>query len=633
MFKKLSNLLFDDVEVDAEVIEEPIKVAVKTEKVEKPKDAVKEVVPVEVVKQKTFTPDKEKSIFIDNNVPIVKVTPEVKEVEEEEKTYTFTPIISPILGAKNHGEKEYAVKVVASKPKKKVNHLNTIISPMFGVNKDAKQEANEIEDEGDYQDNESILEDSLVSESEQLVSEQDRTKVDEFTNLTLDDLISVDHGQEKKTHYFIGIKGTGMSALANLLDDAGYEVIGSDTENYVFTQVELIEKGIKLEKFNSQTITKDMVVVVGNSFDESHPDYAYALAVGAEVYTYPKFLGKYIQDFVSVAVSGSHGKTTTTSMIADMLRENIPTAHLIGDGRGQVDDGANIIAIEACEYKRHFIDYKADYAVITNLEWDHVDYFETDQDYLNAFEEFANQTSKVVLLFGDDLNARKLNITTPVIYYGEDASNDLYIENIVETSTHSSFDVIYNGNLVGNFTINRTGRHMIHNALATIGIGLLLGLDKDAINAGLANYQGARRRFEVTELGESVVIDDYAHHPTEILVTLEAAHTKYPDKKLVAVYHPDRIARLETFKDDFIKMLSLADVVAVGSAVDSDGMVKVIDTGVLIENIEGSFVVDDSLESVGQLAYFAPAVFVFMGTKEMHSLKMGLIEHLKRIDI
>lgn len=642
MFKKIANLLFEDVELEEEVVVAPETIETKEEN-EKPVKKVESKVVVELkeppVEQKSFVEPKEKSIFITNSLEERKPVKKEEKVEKKASSYKFTPIISPIRGLKDSDKDEYQEKAKTVAPRrKKTSHLGTVISPIFG----AAGEENEAVDDVVALEADAIIEEVLAEYPEESHPEEvlhDTPLREEFVNLTLDDLIDGNIEQQTKIlekdriHYFVGIKGTGMSALANLLHDAGYKVMGSDTENYVFTQVELLEKGIEIHPFGSDTITSEMVVILGNSFYDDHVDVIKSKDVHAISYTYPEFLGKYLSEFTSVAVSGSHGKTTTTSMISDMFRHSVPTAHLIGDGRGQVDKDAELIVVEACEYKRHFLSYKADFAVITNLEWDHVDYFHTIDDYLNAFEQFADQIKDTILVFGDDPYADRLNIKTNVLYYGENAKNDLYVKNIVETETHSSFDVVYLGDELGNFTINRTGRHMIHNALATIGIGILLGFSAQDINEGLQSYQGARRRFEVKEIGESVVIDDYAHHPTEIKVTLEAARTKYPHHKLVAVYHPDRIKRLETFKDEFISALQLADQTAVGSAVDSDGMTAVIDTSVLLENLKDSITVDDNQESVSKLAYLSPAVFVFMGTKEMHHLKVGLIEYLKKIDI
>lgn len=640
MFKKIANLLFEDVELEEEVVIPPETIEtkpIKQDSVKKVEKKYEEKIVKEPLEQKSFVEVKEKSIFITNSVDEKKPVKKEEKIEKKTNSYKFTPIISPIRGLKDSDKNEYEVKAKTAAPRrKKTSHLGTVISPIFGA---ASDEDDRVDDEVELQA-EAIIEEVLEANPEVVISEEVIVETplrQEFVNLTLDDLIDAEVSEQvsekDRIHYFVGIKGTGMSALANLLHDAGYTVMGSDTENYVFTEVELKEKGVQIYPFGSDTITSDMVVILGNSFYEDHVDVVATHKVGAMSYSYPEFLGKYLSEFTSIAVSGSHGKTTTTSMISDMLRSSVPTAHLIGDGRGQVDQDADVIVVEACEYKRHFLSYKADFAVITNLEWDHVDYFHTIDDYLSAFEEFANQIKDTVLVFGDDPYADRLKLTTNTLLYGESASNDLYVKNIVEKDTHSSFDVVYLGEELGNFTINRTGRHMIHNALASIGIGILLGFTPSDINQGLQSYQGARRRFEVVEIGESVVIDDYAHHPTEIKVTLEAARTKYPNHKLVAVYHPDRIKRLETFKNDFISALQLADQTAVGSAVDSDGMTAVIDTSSLLNSLEGSITVDDNQESVSKLAHLSPAVFVFMGTKEMHHLKVGLIDYLKKIDI
>lgn len=641
MFKKIANLLFEDVEIE----EEEIEIEEKVEKVSvKP-----EIVKTETVEvpQKTFTEVKEKSIFITNTTE-EKVKPKIKEkvvekVEEKKpKTYSFTPILSPIRGLKDEEKNEYETVKVTKALKKKSNYLNTVISPFHG-GVDKNEEEEDLVEYGfndDIQTLELRADEHPVVDDTVYISDEYKPLKEEFINLTLEDLLSSDSEDEvvvnldnnRKTHYFIGIKGSGMAALANLLHDDGYPVMGSDTLNYVFTEVELKEKGIHLADFGEDEITSDMVVIVGASFKEDHVDVIKARNANATIYTYAEFLGKYINDYVSIAVSGTHGKTTTTSLISDMLRANVPTAHLIGDGRGASDEDSEIIVVEACEYKRHFLNYKADYAVITNVEWEHVDYFHTVDDYYLSFEEFANQIKNTVLVFGDDPKSRDLKIETDVLYYGEEAFNDLYAKNINETSEYSSFEVVYKGEDLGEFRIYRTGRHMVYNALASIGIGLLLGFSADDINEGLKAFKGARRRFDVVEIGENVVIDDYAHHPTEIVVTLQAAMSKYPNRDIIAVYRPDRISRIETFKDEYIQALSFADQAAICTAVDSDGLGP-IDTGILVGEIPKSFVVDDHADSVSQLAFLTPAVFVFMAPKEIHYLKEGLIDYLNKIDI
>lgn len=677
MFKKLANLFFEEVEED-EIYEEKPKIEKKVLK--EPKIEKKAEVKDEPI-QKTFEKKKEKSIFIDNTKTVIKPKPRVKvEVKEvEELDYEFTPIISPIRGLKETDKNTYQI----NRSQKKtvpitVSRLGTIISPIYGLgkgkNKETFEKLSQMQKDADA-DNEVLeinqeiidktlhsdfnaekLKESVKKENANVKVEDDKKDIEEtvkedkvvvkespqaeFTYLTLDDLVENSYDKPKKVmekdrkHFFIGIKGTGMSALASLLNNAGYEVLGSDTEDFVFTETDLKNNNIEMLPFNRNNIQDDMVVIIGNSFYDDHLEVIAAKNNETiKTYTYHEYLGKFIEDYNSIAVSGSHGKTTTTSMIVDMLSLSMPTGYLIGDGRGAIDENAEVVVIEACEYKRHFLSYKADYGVITNLEWDHVDYYKTNADYLLAFEQFANQIKNTVLVYGDDKDVDKLNINTKVLYYGESDKNDIQAININESSEGTSFEVLYLDENIGTFEISLIGRHMMHNALAAIGIGKLKGLSNSEINDGLNNYQGARRRFEITEIGDSVVIDDYAHHPTEVDVTIKAAKTKYPNHKLVAVYHPDRIARLNTFADDYISALRQANVVAIGKAVDSDGMTKVIDLSVLLNNLDGSFVVDDDQTSISKLARQSPAVYLFMGTKEMHSIKKQLIDYLKRIDI
>ena len=639
MFKKIANLFFEEVEEESNVAPQPIKTVEA-----KPQPKLEKPSPIEV-EQKTFERKKEKSIFIDTSKKVVKPKVEVEKKVEEKLDYEFTPIISPIRGLKETDKNTYQVNQSKNKPAaSNVSHLGTIISPIHGLGKGKNPERFE-------QQNQKLHEAELVNglEESHVVSEQNKKHTLEsapiqqeikFVNefLTLDDILDQSHSTTDKDkhrpHFFIGIKGTGMSALATLLNDAGYNVLGSDTEDFVFTQRDLQEKQIEMLPFNKDNIKDDMVVIIGNSFYDDHEEVIAAKAnPSIETYTYHGYLGKFIEGYSSIAVSGSHGKTTTTSMISDMLSLNGPSGHLIGDGRGAIDSDSQSIVIEACEYKRHFLSYVADYGIITNLEWDHVDYYKEEADYWLAFEQFANQIKDTVLIYGDDNDVDKLNIQTKILYYGESEKNDIRAINIEESSEGSQFDVIYLNEFIGRFNIKLIGRHMLHNALAAIGIGKLKGLSNEQINAGLNNYQGARRRFEILEIGESVVIDDYAHHPTEIDLTIKAAKIKYPNHKLVAIYHPDRIARLQTFANEFILALKQADEIAIGTAVDSDGMIQEIDLSILLNNLERSFVVEDNQTSISKLAHLSPAVYLFMGTKEMHSIKKQLIDYLKRIDI
>ena len=183
-------------------------------------------------------------------------------------------------------------------------------------------------------------------------------------------------------YYFIGIKGTGMAALATMLYDLGKEVCGSDLKKHFFTEDELVKRNIPIYEFNPTNIKDNYTVIIGNAFLEDFDEVKAARNnPTCTCYRYHEFLGKLIEDYISVGICGSHGKTTTTTMCSTVFSRFKNTAYLIGDGEGFLSKDSEYICIEACEFRRHFLAYKLDYVLITNIEIDHVDYFKDEQDY------------------------------------------------------------------------------------------------------------------------------------------------------------------------------------------------------------------------------------------------------------
>ena len=166
-----------------------------------------------------------------------------------------------------------------------------------------------------------------------------------------------------------------MSALARILHDMGYEVQGSDVEKYFFTQVPLEEANIRMLPFNRENIKEGMTVIAGNAFPDTHEEIEEANKQGVRVIRYHDFLGELMQKYTSIAVTGSHGKTSTTGLLAHVIEKAMPTAFLIGDGTGKGVKDASYFVFEACEYRRHFLQYEPDYAIMTNIDFDHPDYF------------------------------------------------------------------------------------------------------------------------------------------------------------------------------------------------------------------------------------------------------------------
>lgn len=429
-----------------------------------------------------------------------------------------------------------------------------------------------------------------------------------------------------KQIYFIGIKGTGMASLAQICLSLGYEVSGSDIETHFFTEDGLRELKIPIYQFDADNIKDNMIVVAGNAFLDDHEEIQAAKQNDTILfYKYHEFLGKIMNDYRSIAVSGSHGKTTTTTLLNDMLSAYKSTGYLIGDGRGALDTSDTYFAVEACEFRRHFLAYEPDVAIMTNFEIDHVDYFKDNDDYLSAYREFSSNVKELTIAWGDDPNFALLNLDGNVWTYGFDDKNDITVKGVIANRESSQFDLYFQGKFLKHFTLPIVGDHMILNAMAVIGVGLYEGIPVEVMESGLQNFRGALRRYVVEEVGESVIIDDYAHHPTEIKVTLEATRIRYPDKKIVAIFKPHRVGRVHYFAKEFKDALELADEVGLCPFTSIDDAQEGLDIDItyLQGMIDGAFLVENDTD-IERLLSFKPAVYVFMSSKNIYDLKDNL---------
>lgn len=429
--------------------------------------------------------------------------------------------------------------------------------------------------------------------------------------------------------YFIGIKGTGMSALACILHDLGYEVAGSDLKKHFFTEEPLVARNIRIDEFNASNIKDNMTVIIGNAFKNDFCEAKAALEnPSCKCYRYHEFLGELMKDYSTVCVAGSHGKTTTTGMLSSVMNQSKPCGYLIGDGSGYIASDAQYLCVEACEYRRHFLAYHPDYAIITNVEIDHVDYYKSTEDYRLAYEQFAKNIKKALVICGDDSEARKLDLSVKHYWYGLEDNNDFVAKNIIESTTHVEYDVYFENKFIYHFNLPFVGKHLIYNSLATIAIGILEGLDCKDIEIGLNHFKGVKRRFVVEKHGDNIFIDDYAHHPTEVKVTIEAAKKRFPDKKLVAVFKPHRVSRVFHFANEFASALKLADKIYLCDFTSIDDKEEGIDIDItyLQRLVEGSRVIPENDEGAKILATEAPCVYLFMSSKDIY----GLAELVKR---
>lgn len=360
-------------------------------------------------------------------------------------------------------------------------------------------------------------------------------------------------------YYFIGIKGSGMSALAICLNDLGYEVLGSDSENHFFTEEGLNERNIKILPYNKDNIKEGMTIIKGNSIKEDHEELQRAEELELNIHTYPEMVGKLTKMWSTITVAGCHGKTSTTAMLAHVLDNLKGANYLIGDGTGHAHKENKYFVLEACEYKRHFLNYTPDYAIITNIELDHVDYFKDIDDVIDAYREYADNAEKMVIACGDDPYTHSLDVTKPIFYYGIDDDNDIIAKDVNYTEKGITFDVFVEDNYYGHFDLPLFGKHQLLNALAVIAVCYYERIEAKEVSKELKTFKGAKRRFEESQINETVIIDDYAHHPTELKATIKSIKQKYTDKNIVVVFQPHTYTRTQEFKDDYIEILSSID--------------------------------------------------------------------------
>lgn len=430
------------------------------------------------------------------------------------------------------------------------------------------------------------------------------------------------------TYHFVGIKGSGMSALAQILHDMGYHVQGSDVEKHYFTQDNLEKSGISILPFNKNNIQPNMTVIAGNAFPDSHEEIQEALRLGLPVIRYHKFIGQFLKNFTSIAVTGSHGKTSTTGLLAHVLEKAKPTSYLIGDGTGKGVIDAEYFSFEACEYRRHFLSYEPDYCIMTNIDFDHPDYFADIEDVFDAFQELALQVKKGIIACGDDEYLQRIKAKVPVVYYGFGEDNDFQARNIEKTDQGTKFDVFVRNTFYSSFEIPLYGKHNILNALAVITLCDYENIDLDIVREQLKTFHGVKRRFTEKKIGSQILVDDYAHHPTEIRATMESARQKYPDHQIIAIFQPHTYTRTQTFLDEFAETLKQADHVFLceifGSARENHGQLSVKD---LQQKIPGSEIIDET--SVAMLEEYKDAVLLFMGAGDIQKIEDAYMKHLQ----
>lgn len=431
-------------------------------------------------------------------------------------------------------------------------------------------------------------------------------------------------------YYFIGIKGSGMASLATILSDLGYQVEGSDIEKHFFTEEGLLQRNIKINKYDESNIKEGLIIVKGASIKEDNIELIKARKLNLKILEYNEMVGKLTDMFKTICICGCHGKTTTTTMLEQGLGSILKMNYLIGDGTGYANKENKFFALESCEYQRHFLKYNPYYTIITNVDLDHVDYYKDLEDIKEAYSEFANKTKKMVIACGDDENTRDLKINKDIIYYGINDNNDVIAKNILYKDNGTSFDVVIKNKLYYHYDLPIYGVHQVLDFLSVVTVSYLENIKGDILQENLVNFTGAKRRFHITKINNNIIIDDYAHHPNEVKATINSVKQKYPDKKIVVIFQPHTFSRTKAFYKDFIEIFKKADytyLLDIFPARERQEDYRDITSKIICEKLENSDIIDISDAKI--LSKYDNTCFVFMSPNDISKLEDDLKELLK----
>ena len=410
-------------------------------------------------------------------------------------------------------------------------------------------------------------------------------------------------------YYFVGIKGSGMAGLALIMKDLGNEVVGADVDKELFTQDNLLSKGIIIESLDNMNYQDSDVIVLGNAFINKYQFDK------KEIITYQELLSCVCDKYYSIAVCGTHGKTTITNMIKHVLANVDNVSYLVGDGQGKACKDSKYFVFEACEHRDHFLNYFPSMIVCDNVEYDHVEYFKSVRQYKASFNNFFNRAKDTLILNGNIKHKGK------AITYGNKKSN-IQVDNVVYKSEGIYFDLLIDNQIHKNLFVPFYGKHMLSNTLACIACCYKLNVDIPIIIKSLQTYSSAKRRYNKTIIGSNVIIDDYGHHPSEIKATVEAIKQEFKDKELIIFYHPDRPKRLTTFLYKYEAIFKKASVTYVlpfltNGKEEANALISIVD------NKKIKLYQESKLKNK-----YENTVFLFTGSKDMNLLINKLINRL-----
>ena len=445
-----------------------------------------------------------------------------------------------------------------------------------------------------------------------------------------------------KNIHFVGIGGIGMSGIAEILRSQGVAVSGCDLKRSAATDL-LGERGISIALGHAPAHLDGVdLVVVTSAVRAENEEIDAARARGIRVMKRKELLGEIVNQKRGVGVAGTHGKTTTSAMIATILEEagldpTVLVGGMLGNFGGNAKSGrGDVIVVEADEYDRTFHELHPEIAVITNVEADHLEYYGSFEAIEDAFSIFAAGVREggVVIGCADDPAVVRLlrGVRRRVVTYGLEKNTDLTAININYEHRGSTFEVPG----IGFFKLFVPGEHNVRNALAAIAVARELGVTPHATASALAKFLGVDRRFQILgDYAGALIVDDYAHHPTEIRATLTAARNGYPERRIVALFQPHLYSRTRDFAREFGESLSEADLALVApiyaareKPIEGITARMIADAGAGIEFLDRS-----NVEIVNELRRRLQPndIFITMGAGDVHEVAEALVRGMGEV--
>jgi UDP-N-acetylmuramate--alanine ligase len=457
-------------------------------------------------------------------------------------------------------------------------------------------------------------------------------------NLTLPELIG------KRVH-FIGIGGAGMSGLARIALSHGIKVSGSDAkESNVIVALMALGADVSVGHEEKNVEGADLVVF-STAISDKNPERLRALELSIPLITRATALALLMSASKSIAVAGTHGKTTTSSMLTVALQAaGIDPSFAIGgtitsSGSNAHRGTGEFFVAEADESDGSFIAYHPFGAIITNIEHDHVDFFADESAVVTVFNEFIKtiDADGFLIYCNDDKGSRKVGssvTSTRTFSYGTSPDSDLVIDQIELMPLGSSGRAIWHGKVIGKLALNVPGQHNLLNAAAALAAGIVLEQNANEMIDGLATFKGAGRRFEIKGTINGIrVIDDYGHHPTEIDVTLTAARRFAGDGRLIVVFQPHRYSRTQAFIDNFAKTLDIADeVIVLEIYAASEKPIEGISSEAIVEKMRNGKFIPNFMEAVEAVTSSAKPgdVIITLGAGDVSSLAPIIVQELAK---